>query len=81
LKVAVTLRAADMATVQVAPLVESQPLKLTNRDPGSGTAVSVTDTPLLNACVAVVQAEPQLIPAGLEVTDPAPVPAFVSVRL
>jgi hypothetical protein len=81
LKVAVTLRAADIATVQVAPLVESQPLKLTNRDPGSGAAVNVTDTPVLNACVAVVQAEPQLIPAGLEVTDPVPVPPFVSIRL
>jgi hypothetical protein len=37
--------------------------------------------PLSNACVAVVQAVPQEIPAGLDVTLPAPVPLFVNARL
>ena len=39
----------------------------------SGFAVSVTDVPLANSAL---HAEPQLIPDGLLVTVPPPVPAF-----
>ena len=42
----------------------------------SGLAVSVTDVPLANFAL---QAEPQLIPEGLLVTLPPPVPAFWTI--
>lgn len=41
-KVAVTVVAAAMPAVQVAPLVEVQPDQLTKVEPASGVAVSVT---------------------------------------
>ena len=47
-----------------------QPLKI---EFAFGLAVSVTDVPLANV---VVHVDPQLIPAGLLVTVPPPVPAF-----
>ena len=51
-----------------------QPLKV---NPAAGVAVSVTLVPLANDAVQVV---PQLIPLGLLVTVPLPVPASVTVR-
>ena len=44
----------------------------------SGVAVKVTEVPWLNDAE---QAVPQLIPAGLLVTVPAPVPVLVTERV
>jgi hypothetical protein len=49
-----------------------------NVEPDEGAAVSVITVPLLNAALQVV---PQLIPVGLLVTDPVPVPARVTVSM
>src|SRR4029077_1010004 len=46
-------------------------------DPEAGAAVRVTAVPLAKDAEQTV---PQLIPAGLEVTPPVPVPDFVTVR-
>jgi hypothetical protein len=46
-----------------------------NVEPAAGAAVSVTTVPLLNPALHVV---PQLIPDGLLVTIPVPVPAKVT---
>ena len=62
------------APVPEQPLPD-QPAK---EEPAAGVAVSVTAVPYVNACAHV---EPQLTPAGLEVTAPAPLPAFVSVSV
>jgi len=75
--VAVTVRAAVIATVQVAVPVQA-PLQPANTEPAAGAAVSVTDAPLLNAKLHSV---PQLIPAGDEVTVPVPLPARVTVAV
>ena len=47
LKLAVTVRAALMVTVHVAPETESQPLHPPKRDPVLAAAVSVTAVPLV----------------------------------
>ena len=47
-----------------------------NVEPAPGVAVSVTDVPLANVALHVV---PQLMPEGLLVTVPAPVPALCNV--
>ena len=52
-----------------------QPAKV---EPAAGAAVNVTAVPLLNMALQVV---PQLIPAGMLVTTPVPVPARVTVRV
>ena len=49
----------------------------TNVEPAAGVAVKVTLEPLLKLALHVV---PQLIPAGLLVTVPLPVPARVTLR-
>ena len=46
-KLAVTVRAAFIVMVQVAPDVESHPLHAENVEPEAGTAVSVTVVPLV----------------------------------
>src|SRR5213594_2466079 len=75
-KVAVTVVAAESVTVQ-APVPEQppplQPLKV---EPAAGTAVSVTAVPLAKLAAQVA---PQLMPAGLLVTVPAPAPALETV--
>src|SRR5439155_4853878 len=80
LNVAVTVRAAFIATVHVDPLTESHPLHPANADPLDAIAVSVTTVPLTYGSV---QSAPQLMPAGLDVTvpEPAPAPAAVSVNV
>ncbi len=74
-KVAVTdadvLPLSEHAAVPVQP-----PLHPENVEPDAAAAVSVTTVP--GAYVAE-QEVPQLIPAGLLVTVPDPVPAFVTV--
>jgi hypothetical protein len=52
------------------------PLQPLNVEPAAGVAVSVTIVPSLKDAEQVA---PQLIPAGALVTEPDPVPAFVTV--
>ena len=74
LKVAVTAFAALMVTEQ-APVPVQPPLHPAKVEPEAAAAVSVTTVPLLKEAL---QVPGQLIPAGLLVTVPAPVPAVVS---
>src|SRR6185295_15531596 len=76
LNVAVTLRACVIATVQP-PVPVHAPLQPANVEPLAAAAVSVTDAPEANVAE---QVEPQLMPAGLDVTVPVPVPARVTVN-
>jgi hypothetical protein len=75
--VAVTDVAAFMVTEQL-PVPLHAPLQLTNVDVPFGVAVSVTTVPALKAAEHVA---PQLIPAGLDVTVPPPVPAFATLKV
>ena len=68
MKVAVTLRAWVMDTVQV-PVPEQSPVQPAKRHPFAGVAVSRTLALDLYECVHV---RPQLIPAGVETTLPLP---------
>ena len=77
LNVAVTERFALMVRVQL-PVPEQAPDQPVKDDPAEAAAVSVTAVPCPKACA---QVEPQLTPAGLEVTVPVPPPAFVSVSV
>jgi hypothetical protein len=53
--------------------VHTEPLQPVNAYPGCGVAVSVTVPPSLKLAVQVVPAAPQVMPAGLLETEPAPV--------
>lgn len=75
MKVAVTDSAAFIVTEQP-PVPLQAPLHPANVEPAVGVSLSVTCWPLLKLAV---QPPPQLIPVGLLVTVPAPVPAFVTV--
>ena len=72
LNVAVTDWARDIATVQP-PVLEQAPLHPANVDPDAGEAVRLTTVPAVKLALHV---GPQLIPPGLEVTVPDPVPVF-----
>jgi hypothetical protein len=75
-KVAVQFRFADIVTL---PSVQSaSPLQAVNDDPAAGVGVSATTCPDANGAL---QVEPQLMPAGLLVTAPLPVPAFAIVSV
>ncbi len=74
-KLAVTVFAAVMSTVQFDPAAELQPVQLPNTDPCPATAVSVTLAPEANGWK---QSLPQLIP--VPVTVPKPVPPLATVR-
>lgn len=76
--VAVTVRAADIVTVQVVVVPVHAPDQPVNRDAGDreAAAVSVTLVPELKYAVQVA---PQLTPPTFEVTVPVPVPAFAAV--
>ena len=75
-KVAVTLRAAPIVTVQVPVPLHPLPLQPVRRMPSPGTAVSVTVLP--SGC-ELLQVLPQSIPAGSDTTAPVPTRATVSV--
>jgi hypothetical protein len=68
LKVAVTDLAAAIVTWQ-APVPLQAPLHPAKTDPEAGEEVRVTTLPDMKVCE---QSEPQLIPAGEEVTLPPP---------
>jgi hypothetical protein len=76
LKVAVTALAAFIVTEQ-APVPEHAPLQPANTEPGEALLVSETTVPDTKSWLHV---PPQLIPAGLLVTVPAPVPALLTVK-
>ena len=66
------------AFIATVPLVQPDPLQPAKVDPAAGVAVKVTAVPLLYVPEQVL---PQLMPAGLLVTVPLPVPAFVIERV
>ncbi len=72
-----TVVALVIVRVQV-PVPEHPPLQPENVEPLLGTAARVTDVPVLNPNEQVT---PQLIPAGVLVTVPEPVPLGVTVKV
>jgi len=75
LNVAVTDRAAVMVTTQL-PVPVHAPPQRPNVEPVAAAADSVTAVPL---GYAALHAASRVMPAGLEVTVPFPVPAFCAV--
>src|SRR5947209_19386748 len=71
-KVAVTVVAAESVTVQAPVPEQPPPLQPVKVEPVAGAAVSVTAVPLVKLAAQVA---PQVMPAGLLVTVPAPAPA------
>ena len=77
LNVALTDNASVIDTVQVESVPEhATPDQPANTEPEAGDSVNVTTVPCANDAEHVV---PQLIPDGLDVTVPDPVPAGVTV--
>src|SRR5712691_99314 len=79
--VAVTETAGLMLQVVLVPL--HAPLQTEKESPGAAIAVRVTSPPVANAAVALLQAVPQLMAAGLLTTVPRPPPvaSFCTVTL
>ncbi len=77
-KVAVTDRAALIATVQVPVVLVQAPLQPANVEPLAAAAVRVTVAVLAKLALHV---DPQLTPVGDDVTVPLPVPALVTVSV
>src|SRR5216117_1815593 len=81
MKLATTVFALSMVTVQTLPETLSQPSQLPNSEPRSGDAVNLTTVTVLNVAEHVA---PQLMPAGDEVTVPSLRPSspwvFLTVR-
>ena len=77
-KVAVTLRACVMLTVQGPVPLHPSPLHPANVAPLAAAAVNVT---LVPASKAALHAAGQLMPAGLLVTMPLPVPVLLRVKV
>ncbi|MBI3607017.1 MAG: hypothetical protein HY207_03515 [Nitrospirae bacterium] len=77
LKVAVTDLAASIVTLHDVIPVQA-PLQPEKTDPDAGVAVRVTLVPLVKPAAQVA---PQVIPAGLLVTVPVPLPGLVTVRV
>ena len=73
---AVAARSALIVSVQV-PMPEQAPDQPANLDPAEAVAVSVTGT----AAKGAEHVEPQLIPAGLDVTEPEPLPVLATFRV
>jgi hypothetical protein len=73
------LNVADTLEVPVTvqgPLPEHAPPQLTNDEPAAAAAFKATEVPGSNW---FEQIAPQLMPAGVEVTVPLPVPCLVTV--
>src|SRR5205823_3595817 len=77
-KVAVTVVAADSVTTHAPAPEQPPPLQPLKVEPAAGAAVSVTAVPLAKLAEQVA---PQVMPAGLLVTVPAPVPALETVSV
>src|SRR2546426_12563673 len=77
-KVAVTVGAALIVTMQVPVPAQPPPLQPVKVEPATGAAVSVTEVPLANAAEQVV---PQETPAGALVMVPVPAPVVLTVRV
>ena len=77
-KVAVTDAAPVMLTAQVLVPEQPPPLQPAKVEPADGAAVSVTVLPWPNDAEQVA---PQLMPAGDDVTVPAPVPVLVTASV
>ncbi len=65
-------------TVTVPSVQSGSPLQPAKTEPVVAVAVRVTTAPSLKGAE---QMAPQLIPVGLDVTVPVPVPALVTVRV
>jgi hypothetical protein len=76
-KLAVTLVVALTATAQF-PVPAQAPLQPVKVEPAAGAAERVTFVP---PATFALQMLPQLIPLGVEVTVPLPVPPFATVTL
>jgi hypothetical protein len=81
LKVAVTLRAVLIVTTQVPVPLHPPPDQPVKPDPELAEAVRVTAVPKANDALHLLLLALQLIPAGLLVICPAPVPASATVRV
>ena len=77
MNVAVTVDAAVTVTAQE-PVPEQAPLQPAKDEPAAGAAVSVTVVPEVTDCEHVA---PQLIPDGIPVTVPEPLPPLVTDRV
>ncbi|MBI3325008.1 MAG: hypothetical protein HYZ92_06975 [Candidatus Omnitrophica bacterium] len=77
LNVAVTLRLVVIETVQLVAVPLQLPDQPPKVEPEAVLAVRVTEVPLAKLALQVL---PQLIPAGLLVTVPLPVPVLETVR-
>src|SRR5207253_1418283 len=75
-KVAVTAVAAETVTTHVPAPLHPPPLQPVKAEPAAGLAVRVTAVPLAKLAEQIA---PQLIPAGLLATVPAPAPAAETV--
>lgn len=76
MKLAITLRAADIDTMHVLDVPLHAPLQPVKVDPADAMADSVTRVPALNWALHRL---PQLMPEGLDTTVPLPVPALVTL--
>ena len=79
--VGIALNVADTLALPVtvqAPLPEQAPPQLTNDEPAAAAAFKATDVPVSNW---FEQVAPQLMPAGVEVTVPFPVPCLVTAMV
>jgi hypothetical protein len=74
---AVTVAAADIVTAQVPVPLQPPPLQPSNVAPAPGVAISCT---LVPAGYVAVQSAPQLMPGGVDVTSPPPVPVVTTVK-
>jgi len=77
--VGIVLNVADTLALPVtvqAPFPEQAPPQLTNDEPAAAAAFNATEVPASNW---FEQVAPQLMPAGVEVTVPLPVPCLVTV--
>jgi hypothetical protein len=75
LKVAVTASVADIVTLQP-PVPLQAPLQPAKVDPAAAVWVSTTTVPLVKLALQVLG---QLIPVGLLLTEPVPVPPSVTL--
>ena len=78
MKMALTDRRFVTVTVHVVPDTESHPVQPLKSESAPGAAVSVT---VVLITKSLAHAVPQLMPAGLDVTVPLPVPVLVAVRV